>query len=131
MHDLATFIRARLDEDEQAAFRAGDEHPCWEYNRDRFEVHTAAEDGYPIATRRGETNSPLCDVDGEHIARHDPARVLREVEAKRKLLAYLTEEIVDCTCEAYGHHEDTGLRLLGACWADHPDYQPRWAPAAA
>lgn len=63
---------------------------------------------------------------GAHIIRHDPARVLREVEAKRKVVdryAWLRE------------HGDTGdarwvLPLLAAVYADHPDYRPEWAPGA-
>lgn len=59
-----------------------------------------------------------------HQCRHDPARMLAEVEAKRRVVdryAWLRE------------HGDTGdaawvLPLLGLPYADHPDYRPAWRP---
>ncbi|WP_405925443.1 DUF6221 family protein [Streptomyces sp. NBC_00035] len=44
-----------------------------------------------------EVKTRLCDdqihmSDAEHIARHDPARVLREIEAKRRIIAEVTPE---------------------------------------
>lgn len=62
MDDLIAFVAARLDEDEAAARAAVN----FSYG-----VPDWCDDG---------------DPDGVHIARHDPARVLREVEASRKLL---------------------------------------------
>ena len=70
-----------------------------------------------------------------HIARHDPARVLREVEAGRRIL----ERHRDCVQYGGGICEHAGavdppcpdLRDLLCRWADHPDYLPGWAPAAA
>jgi hypothetical protein len=57
-----------------------------------------------------------------HIARHDPARVLREVEAKRQMLAFHDR--------AHPHDGDpcTTQRLLVLPYADHPDYRPEWKP---
>jgi hypothetical protein len=66
-----------------------------------------------------------------HIVRHDPAHVLRAVEAGRKLL--------DVYREAQGFYTNTNapagemtglwtaLRLLASHWADHKDYDPDWA----
>lgn len=61
-----------------------------------------------------------------HIVRHDPARVLREVEAKRKAI------------ETHRWHGPDGcaedqfcplLTSMAAVWADHPDYQAEWSPS--
>lgn len=60
---LVEFLAARLDDDEAVAQRAARwNEGCRDW----------ATDGEP---------------DWEHIARHDPARVLREVEAKRRIVA--------------------------------------------
>lgn len=81
-----------------------------------------------------------------HAARHDPARVLAEVAAKRKLLgAHRADKKGHCkTCArwttdmtddgykldhvAYEGVEAPCLtrRLLALPWADHPDYDESW-----
>jgi hypothetical protein len=82
---------------------------------------------------------------GEHIARHDPARVLRDVEAKRAILAdhapYNCGEppVQRCTRCASNDAYPSGVaimevfpcntvRLLVATWSDHPEYQEGWKP---
>jgi hypothetical protein len=138
------FLRARLDEDEAAARAAADtgdgrwtrDDPPWstpgrinDGSRDRVIVYN---EGAPDAD------------EAAHIARHDPARVLAEVEAKRRVLARhriepgrwghacvgcgtagdpadpVTEDINDCP----------ELRDMATVYADHPDYLPEWAPTA-
>jgi hypothetical protein len=65
----------------------------------------------------------------EHIARHDPGRVLREVAAKRAILA------VHWPCANSGHtwcgadHEEWPCRTVGhlaAVYSDHEGYRPEW-----
>ncbi|MFD9949848.1 DUF6221 family protein [Nonomuraea sp. NPDC059023] len=75
MDDLITFLRARLDEDEQAARDASAD--VWRKS-ERPSIWVSCEDGPVAQTKYFE--------DAAHIARHDPARVLREVEAKRRML---------------------------------------------
>lgn len=69
-----------------------------------------------------------------HAARHDPARVLREVEAKRKILTEYTRvvELRKSYPEGYDPNDYHGLyesgleevvTHLAAVYADHPDYQ--------
>ncbi|MDP5310416.1 DUF6221 family protein [Streptomyces poriferorum] len=75
---LVQFIRARLDEDGAAARAAtgrGKGSGSWTVE----EMAVRAADGAPVLrhTWAGE---------GEHIARHDPERVLRELVAKRLML---------------------------------------------
>ena len=50
----------------------------------------------------------------EHIARHDPARVLADCEARRQLV------------EAMG--DDWVTRVLALPYADHPDFDESWCP---
>jgi hypothetical protein len=64
---------------------------------------------------------------GQHIAVHDPARVLRRVAADRQIVA------LGC-CDEPGHGwESTAelelvIRLLALPYDDHPDYDPQWRP---
>jgi len=66
-------------------------------------------------------------ADAEHIARHDPARVLAECSAKRRIV-----ELGVCTAcateaQPCDHRADT-LRLLALPYADHEDYREEWTP---
>lgn len=80
-----------------------------------------------------------------HIVRHDPARVLRDVEAKRAILAAVRKWLdphpgqeCDHDGNPYGecvlHAAATGrvspevLPLLAMAWSDHPDYLAEWRP---
>jgi hypothetical protein len=128
--DLVAFITARLDEDEATALDAL--HPdavspgVWmtEHHGDDPPTCHIAED------RAGHYWSVAHDVfvpNAEHIARHDPARVLREVAAKRRILAAAAEYSPEL------EHGDNGewafdlvVRELAAAWSDHPDYRAEW-----
>jgi len=141
--DIAAFIAARLDEDEAIA-----RHVVFNSKgRDRWEagavtyrdgyafvaIHTP--DGLEIAGAGLDgTGGVHGEVFATHIARHDPARVLAVVVAKRKLLEFAA----DYASEAEDHYgtgdgpvlpdtDNPVLRLLAAPYADHPDYDPAWA----
>lgn len=70
-----------------------------------------------------------------HIARHDPARVLRECEAHLRIVEHYTKEqwVI-----SQGHRtewteggqaaRETALRLLTTIYADHPDFRDEWKP---
>ena len=60
----------------------------------------------------------------EHIARHDPARVLAECEAKRLIVEHFSETGIDFL----GEIARVPLRALAAVYADHPDYDEAWRP---
>lgn len=128
MDDLIAFLRARLDEDERTARHATqgpwvDElgHP----------IRGGHELRFIIAQQAQRWNS-------QHIARHDPARVLAEVEAKRRMIALCEPPLVDVTwpgdvARQYipGEGEPWGadvLRLLALPYDGHPDYRDTWRP---
>lgn len=118
MSDLVEFLKARFNEDEQTARKVT--AMTWSLLRDPGGVRIEDENGSPIAS--DAYDAPLTADELEHIARHDPARVLREVEAKRRMLPHL---IVD------GHTLDhcdrcMVLRLLALPYADHPDHREEW-----
>ena len=124
--DIVGFLRARLDEDEAAALDAEGSCPSpWEGSADLWDGS-----GDPIAA---DTDRNYVTVRGaEHIARHDPARVLRDVEAGRAIV----DMHADCGsgvgyCDDGGHGGDGScgtLCYLAAVYSDHPDYRLEWKP---
>lgn len=90
MTTLVEQIRAALDEDERIASRAAKAHegaPSWCFNPGNEDVEPAAFLGKRSLYSDYHGNEGLMPSEVEHIARFDPARVLREVAAKRKILA--------------------------------------------
>lgn len=140
MTDLVTFLRARLDIDEQVArealageWRNASTSSHYEDAAGPSEaVFTALPDaGLTVVARTGARGDRAAMVNAEHIARHDPARVLAEVDAKRRLLDYM----VDLESKAldgnwWNLDRDLPFQLLALPYADHPDYRPEWAPEA-
>ncbi|HEY9413627.1 MAG TPA: DUF6221 family protein [Pseudonocardia sp.] len=132
--DLATFLLARLAEDEQAALTATycqeDAHEDvvnWHLDNEVQPAEIVGSDGLGIIQARTQHPGVLA-----HIARHDPARVLAEVEAKRRIVdafvRYDEESSDPCeSCWAQGLGE--ALRLLALPYADHPECHPSWLPA--
>jgi hypothetical protein len=136
--DLIAFLAARLDEDEAAAMAATGTAWAWEATGDKDNSwavgYVEGEDGRPLSGEIGHGQGVVIDgvcesinghlADAAHIARHDPARVLREVEAKRRILA-----------EHSGNHKCgwwipgcPTVEALAAVYSDHPDYQPGGKP---
>ncbi len=64
-------------------------------------------------------------TDAMHIARWDPARVLAEVEAKRRILADLIALDGD---PVNGLVATRMIRQLAEPYAVHPDYREEWRP---
>jgi hypothetical protein len=147
VNDLIEFLRARIDEDAEVAASA-DDGPWWV--EDTSPRHWGEERDAEVACSQGKVAMLGYDrsggVNAEHIARHDPARVLREVEAKRRVLdrhhagvRYEHDRHVrQCIgCGTEGEFDDPvtedindcpELRDMASIYADHPDYRPEWAP---
>lgn len=142
--EIVEFLRAQIAEDERVAKEAS------------------------VRSRKWRLVTPLDDQEAgdawwlnppelAHADRHDPARVLAEVDAKRRILDDILAEThlvieEDCwfTCGAATEERDGGhtcsegkgdrcdcgrdarverrLRLLALLYAEHPDYRPEWAP---
>jgi Family of unknown function (DUF6221) len=134
MTDIAAFLNARLREDEAAA-KAAAPGP--------WHGHEA---GSLRAVLPAKGIGPDTAV-VEHIARHDPARVLREVAAKRAILEFYVEppdglpagdsEVISGVAEAGSSRPPRLFSVielivldLAAVWNDHADYDPAWAAAA-
>jgi hypothetical protein len=137
--DLVAFLRARLDEDEAAA-REATPGP-WTVNGPIGDDAIYADDQGVCVVGGGRWGgeASVFDRDGDkrHIARHDPARVLAEVDAKRRIL--------DLWSAAFQNPRDAAqfagpdwdrvrdaarwtVRKLAAPYADHPDYREEWRP---
>lgn len=125
MDDLVAFLRARLDEDEQSAqstmWDGSNNVPAW-YLSASATVETGGDTFY--AGDRTVAN---------HIERHDPARVLREVEAKRLIMALHSDSLGrDPSCSSRDYPEISEdcetLRALAATYGEHPDYRDEWKP---
>ncbi|MHA4848545.1 DUF6221 family protein [Rhodococcus sp. MSC1_016] len=133
--NITDFIEARLREDESIARQAlhpdakepgvwMTEHHNSQYNDEPDRCHIAED-------RKGHYWDVANEVyipNAEHMARHDPARVLREVNAKRTTLTLL-EHWPSWAVPGYDGNLPVriALRHMAAVYADHPDYDPTWA----
>ncbi|MFI2314101.1 DUF6221 family protein [Streptomyces sp. CB00072] len=149
MDDLVQFLRDRLNEDASVAQAAAAKEGggTWEAGTDHNMPWVsgqpqAGEHVVPLLVEFGYGN-PDDYERAAHIARHDPARVLREVEAKRAAIdqcAYWNERAAREAVEPPKYPQpglDIGLlldamnpvlRALALSYADHPDYQDDWKP---
>ncbi|MGW4051507.1 DUF6221 family protein [Streptomyces sp. NPDC004779] len=111
MDDLIAFLRARLNEDAELALAASP--GPWHPNEEHDEVHAVDDivvaEGFALSGRQLRATV-------DHIARHDPARVLAEVYAKRMLLDAAN---ASCHMECAAEHSFSGscsLRRMGPVW---------------
>ncbi|MFB4276051.1 DUF6221 family protein [Nonomuraea sp. MTCD27] len=128
MHDLVAFLNARLSEDAALARAVDDRSEPWDGQ------WTADESGNALRTVNGHVlvyghNHPLKPGLVDHMARHDPARVLREVDAKRLILAEHEPVFEGAECPACVYRSPcTTLSLLALPYDDHTDYREEWRP---
>ncbi|MEU9670372.1 DUF6221 family protein [Streptomyces bobili] len=124
MDDLVQWLRAQLDEDERIA-RAAEGDPVFDGTGIVVERNLAP--GFP--DRVAGLISPVAT----HIARHDPARVLREIDAKRQALDHYEE------CARAGKGGVAAYRMAAGAvamqiaimalpYADRPGYREEWRP---
>ncbi|WP_406444497.1 DUF6221 family protein [Streptomyces sp. NBC_01613] len=120
MDDLVQWLGEQLDEDTERATTAAEEDgPDWRY--DGHAVVTRRE-GDLVAVGSQEFMEPFR---GEHIAEWDPARVLREIDAKRRVITGL-QHLTHSEDPFVSSIADDSLRLLAEPYADRPGYQESW-----
>ncbi|MGW9249737.1 DUF6221 family protein [Streptomyces badius] len=129
MDDLVQFLRDRYDEESSEAELAATETGAdWQYDSESGYVMGSRDHGM-VATGSQDF---LESAAGAHIARHDPARVLREVEAKRELLADYERFVAERRRMMGGwdsYPEPSSVLLaFAAVYSDHPDYRDDWRP---
>ncbi|MGW4757738.1 DUF6221 family protein [Streptomyces chartreusis] len=129
MDELVEWLSEQLDEDKRMAQAATwcEEAGAWHAApspfgaRDkgqRWYVEDAMDDGVV-----SHVDPRASDDQGaaRHIAEWDPARVLREIDAKRRILATLREEGGDRMFADI-------FQLLALPYADRPGYREQWRP---
>ncbi|WP_097982818.1 DUF6221 family protein [Streptomyces sp. f150] len=142
---LVAFLKARLDDDERTAQAATPGPWCDSGGY----VTDIDEDGHSrvqvtdfgTQDEDSEGSGPQGQADSAHIARHDPARTLREVEAARAVIGLYEEAgnrmdraMNDSDTVAYqeARVEQRTLRKVllheAAVHEAHPDYLPEWQP---
>lgn len=152
MDELVRFLNACLDEDAKAARKAAalcgchPPAPSWTF-RDgdeptdgRILVVDEPHPGIKRKISRRWNRSYEGMFMAEHIVRHDPARALAEVDAKRQIIRLHSfgtghecstlddnGDIDHCTW-VMDSEACTTLRLLALPYADHPGYREEWRP---
>lgn len=136
--DLVAFLRARLEDEAQAARAAADGGSGAWFVRGDWEVCRSEPINIPGMPPYHKAMVPgMVPAQLHHIAHHDPARVLDEVDAKRRILEQHHRSGVTCPRCSLGTEDGEvvferdpceTLRALALPYADHPDHQPEWAP---
>lgn len=106
---LITWLRAQLDEDERVALWA---------KRQREEDGSSWWWDSPDPTSGAENL----------ISRHNPARVLAEVEAKRALIEETIRPFLNVGETTMSRVAWLSLRLVALPYADRPGYLDEWRP---
>jgi hypothetical protein len=117
---IVEFLEARLAEDELTANAAiegaADWHALYAY-RD-----VKDDDGHYVVL--ADSRHPTVGQ-AAHIARHSPARILRQCEAARAVIAeFLRHDVLD---DVPGRSAvEVALRHLVSVHCDHTDFDPSW-----
>lgn len=127
MDDLVQFLRDRYDLEEQVAKDASP--GPWHINPEADEV--LAVDDIVVAEGFALSGHQL-RATTEHIARHDPARVLADIDGRRRIVddyAYYTS-IGGRTDAEHGRAEGLTytVQCLALTYSGHPDYRDEWRP---
>jgi len=143
--DIVEFLTARLDDDEAVAKAAGvgprDKWRTIEWYDGQFENGlTVSVDVHGVAGAPVTSRGNLLRADGEHIARHDPARVLAEVAAKRRIMErHFADQDGSCVGCGFNSVEERSVEDINACpelrdmasvYDSHPDHKQEWKPIA-
>ena len=142
---LTEFLLARIAEDEAAAVAAvtRSDDPARDGVNEWVAVGGGTVVGPAFDSLRHLSLPSREDATAQHIARHDPARVLAECEAKRRIVEIhrphpflLDDDRGEAwECEACGGDVPASgavtcptTRALATVYADHPDCDETWRP---
>lgn len=121
--NLVEFLEARLAEDELTADAAIDGSSDWQALYSYRDVKDGAGHYVVLADSRYPTVGQAA-----HIARHSPARILRQCEAARAVIAEFLR--LDILGDVPGRTAtENVLRALASVHADHADFDQTWALA--
>jgi hypothetical protein len=119
MTDLAAWLLDRIAADEAAA-RAATPGPWAVQNGAPSLVYGHPARGVFVCCTG--VNGPEARSDAAHIARWDPARVLAECDAKRRIVALMEEG----EWEGGWTLAESVLRALASPYRSHPDWRDEW-----
>jgi hypothetical protein len=131
MDELVRWLGEQLDHDEAVARAAGGP---WRELSANWVVAVPAD-----GTSKGDHRVAMVLVADEraHIVAHDPARVLREVNAKRQILKMADEATRQAESRDYLVNGPAKMMLtclqpvllhLATAYADRPGYREEWRP---
>jgi hypothetical protein len=121
---LVEFLTARLDEDEAVAQRAGQWRAMrYDFPPDRRTLDIGGELVLDVDVAR--MSQRLSDA-AAHALRHDPARVLADVKAKRAIVDFAAGLMANGEDSEPWAGEEVLVRLASV-YADHPDYDATWS----
>ena len=126
--DLVQWLREQLDEDERIARAVEDRSAPWDgqWVADGDDAARTF-NGHVLFYGHGDRSLKPGLV--AHVVEHDPARVLREIEAKRQLVTLHSEGSSELFCSNCEHEPPCPtLRLLALPYADRPGYREEWRP---
>jgi hypothetical protein len=138
---ITEFLLARIAEDEAAA-QAAAEHQTSVSSEGRGTLLRAGQRAGRSWTRRYDTVNARREDGGRsgaiayvgnfgmdlvaHISRHDPARVLAECEAKRRIVDEVRELNAEPNPPQALILADYILQAIAGVYADHPDFREEW-----
>jgi len=148
-NDLMEWLTAQINHDEQIARQAATTYggaPDWRHYIIRDELNNHTTHAMDVAARtilaaeepaKPDDEYPLMPAELVHIALHDPAHVLRQVAAHRRILARHTthdsgtdEDGTPWSITYCGHCNEThpcgDLADLASIYAERPGYDPTW-----
>lgn len=119
---IVDFLKQCIQEDIRTAKAAGGQ--AWhQYDAEREHGRIEDEDGEVVTYDEGAPT----EGQATFIARHDPARALREAEAKRTVV-YEHNEVECCATCLDDVDGCPTFRALAYVYAGQPDYQEHWKP---
>lgn len=128
MEDLMEWLREQINDDERVGREAGGDP----WNRGDRSAMVRDSIGAVVVYDEGDPS----EAQAAHIIRWNPARVLREVEAKRQILDHIAGRLdpgeSDGGWESVDAETDgmasAVLQLLALPYADRPGYRDEWRP---
>lgn len=121
MTTLTEFLLARIQEDHDVAY--GGAPSPWQEGGTWDGTFDGARE---VWARFGDLTA-VCYYGGTygHVLRFDPTRILRDCEAKRRVVE-LHAKIADRDQHDSSRRSHATLRALALPYADHPDFQEAW-----
>lgn len=127
--ELVDFLTARLDEKEARARAAFDESGAWRAERYEARLEWWVSGEYGGLASTGYVGNGDSRPIAEQIADNDPAYVLDDIAAKRRIIELVQQTLLRLEWSEQYSVREVGrdvLCLLAAPFSSHPDYRKEW-----